>query len=100
MGGAFALVPSGRKGPGPRFGETRRNSPITGYAKSACFKGFSWFRRVSPKTKIQTCGPDAPNAGVKSCGGSFGSTGLDKTLIRKATVAKVHGSPGRSRYKP
>jgi hypothetical protein len=41
MGGAFALVASGGEGPGPRIGETRRNSPQQAYAKSACFKGLS-----------------------------------------------------------
>jgi hypothetical protein len=39
----------------PSFASIWRNAqkrPATGYAKSACFKGFSLFRRVSPNTKI------------------------------------------------
>jgi hypothetical protein len=41
MDGAFALVPSGGEGPGPRIGEPRRNSLTQAYSKSARFKVFS-----------------------------------------------------------
>src|SRR5712672_3909956 len=40
------------------------------------------------------------DAGVKSCGGSFGSTGLDKTFNPQGDGGKRARSPGRARRKP
>src|SRR5712672_2639365 len=40
------------------------------------------------------------DAGVKSCGGSFGSTGLDKTFNLQGDGGKRARSPGRAQRKP
>src|SRR6266496_3492090 len=49
---------------------------------------------------LQRTAKSCGDAGVKSCGGSFGSTGLDKTFNPLSDGGKQARSPGRTRRKP
>ena len=87
--GGMNLVSGMRRADGRRF-------KTVSMKLAGCVRGPARALARQART-AKSCGPDAPGLASSVAEMHPAQPGLDVSSIRKATVATVHGSPGRSR---